>query len=137
MKWGLFSLLVSYCSRRGLLQLGLAADAAVGGLVKRAEVLVKKFVVCRDGNHGGVVGSVGEFGYVNIPTTLVGPLLKGFAKGCIGRHPSREGHVVYARLLDGQVEFLHENVYDCGFERGCEVFKVVGYEIRVSGELVA
>ena len=119
------------------MQLGLAADAAVGGLVKRAEVLVKKFVVCRDGNHGCVVGSVGEFGYVNIPTTLVGPLLKGFAKGCVGRNASREGYVVYARLLDCQVEFLHENVYDCGFERGCEVFKVVGYEIWVSGELVA
>ena len=68
---------------------GLEYCAREGGLVEGAKFAVQVAVVTAHGNHGGIVGGVGEFGNVDFPNALFFHRLEGVAQSRVGAHSTR------------------------------------------------
>ena len=97
--------------------------------VDGAKIVVEVFVVSGNSNHGGVVGGIAELRDVDGPTIFLCVLLKGVSQSVVGRDAARQSDMLDARLLDGQTEFLHQNLYDSIFQTGCYVGFVVLDEV--------
>ena len=88
------------------------------------------------GNHGGIVGGVGEFGNVDFPNALFFHRLEGVAQSRVGAHSTGQCDVANAGGFRGFDELFHQNVDHSGFERSGEIVFVLFDELGIFGHFV-
>ena len=89
------------------------------------------------GYHGRIVRRVAELGDVDGPSVSLGIVVEGVAQACVGRYATRYGYMLDARLLDGQAQFLHQNIDYRKLQAGCQVLLVMLHKVGILGHPLA
>ena len=100
-------------------------------LVNRAEILVKELVVARYAYHCSIVGSIAELRNIDSPAITLGIIVERITQSVVGRNTTCHSHMLYACLLHGKAQFLHQYVNDSVFKTRCKVVLVMLNKVRI------